>query len=126
MPATAYLVDVWAACGNGGFKPTRVSFNTTSSSRNGDELTNTSTYPNPVSSYFVINHRQVENVEKLKIQITNVAGAVMYEQRANTTKGENTVTVQTNQLQNGLYIVTIYNSTNKAIYNRQIVIQRNN
>jgi hypothetical protein len=81
-----------------------------------------SIYPNPVSSQLNIN-MDIENNSNVKVEMYDILGKIVYSQEFNNLQsGNQTIPVQTNQLKNGVYIVSVNNG--QKVYKQEIIINR--
>ncbi len=86
------------------------------------ENSSISIYPNPVSENIKIDYSLLQN-SNVKINITNINGAVIYTQNeGNQYKGQHTSVISLNSLNSGTYFVNII-AGNQAIAKKLIVIK---
>jgi hypothetical protein len=76
-------------------------------------------YPNPASNMFTA-RINTSTVEKLNVQITDIAGKLVYQESLYSTLGEQTLTIDISNLSNGLYNITV--KTDNLNTNQRLVI----
>jgi hypothetical protein len=65
----------------------------------------------------------IENNSNVKVEMYDILGKIVYSQEFNNLQsGNQTIPVQTNQLKNGVYIVSVNNG--QKVYKQEIIINR--
>jgi len=80
-----------------------------------------SVYPNPANNVLNLSIESVCN-SKANINLIDISGKVVFAFNKEITEGSNIVSLNTDNLQNGLYILKVKNGT--TIYNEKVLIQK--
>ena len=118
MACKTYEWQVQASCATGGtssaFSPS-ATFTTTCKTDEDLTATAINTFnlsPNPANSFVNVSYTAIAQ-SQINVRVFDMAGKTLIAQTKNVAEGENSFTIDTNELPNGFYLVEISNGETK-------------
>mgnify|MGYP006287370063 CR=1 FL=1 len=91
---------------------------------NGKFINITSLYPNPSSEKSQIQYESLINMSA-QITISDLSGKMVFVNEVEIRKGSNTVAVNTNQLESGMYLLELMDNRNTVLDKFKLIVQHN-